>query len=54
MERLKRRQLIFGVDIGAVTPEEVALSIIADVVGTKRGKHPSHKPLMNKVVEKNP
>lgn len=31
-----------GVDIGAVTPEEVVLSIMADVVATKRGRHPPH------------
>ncbi len=34
-----------GVDIGAVSPEEIALSIMADVVATKRGKHLPHKAL---------
>ena len=34
-----------GVDIGAVSPEEIALSIITDVVATKHGKHLPHKPV---------
>jgi xanthine dehydrogenase accessory factor len=34
-----------GVDIGAVTPAEIALSILADVVATKYGRHLPHKPL---------
>jgi len=32
-----------GVDIGAVSPEEIALSIMSDVVATKHGKHLPHK-----------
>jgi xanthine dehydrogenase accessory factor len=32
-----------GSDIGAVSPEEIALSIMADVTATKRGKHLPHK-----------
>jgi len=31
-----------GVDIGAVTPDEVVVSIMADVIATKRGRHPPH------------
>jgi xanthine dehydrogenase accessory factor len=34
-----------GVDIGAVSPEEIALSIMTDVVATKHGKHLPHKAL---------
>lgn len=34
-----------GVDIGAVSPEEIALSIMADVTATKHNKHLAHKPL---------
>lgn len=34
-----------GVDIGAITPSELALSIMADIVGTKYGKHLSHKSM---------
>ncbi len=34
-----------GADIGAVTPEEIALSIMADVTATRRGKHFPHKEL---------
>lgn len=32
-----------GADIGSVTPQEIALSILADVVAVKRGKHVPHK-----------
>ena len=34
-----------GLDIGAKTPEELALSILADVVATKYGRDVPHKPL---------
>lgn len=34
-----------GADIGAVTPAEIALSILADIVATKYNKHLPHKPL---------
>lgn len=34
-----------GVDIGAVTPEELSLSIMTDIVATKHGKHLPHKPI---------
>jgi xanthine dehydrogenase accessory factor len=36
-ERLKEVRAPVGLDIGAVTPEEVALSIIAEMVGERRG-----------------
>jgi xanthine dehydrogenase accessory factor len=39
-----------GVDIGAITPEEVAVSIMADVIATKRGKHPPHTVFLGKVL----
>jgi xanthine dehydrogenase accessory factor len=39
-----------GVDIGAVTPEEVVVSIMADVIGTKRGRHAPHAVYMGKVL----
>ncbi|MEM0120176.1 MAG: XdhC family protein [Thermoprotei archaeon] len=32
-----------GADIGGTTPQEIALSILADVVAVKRGKHVPHK-----------
>jgi xanthine dehydrogenase accessory factor len=32
-----------GVDIGAVAPEEIALSIMTDIVATRHGKHLPHK-----------
>ena len=39
-----------GVDIGAVTPEEVVVSIMADVVATKRGRHSPHAVFLGKVL----
>jgi len=32
-----------GADIGGITPQEIALSILADVVAVRRGKHVQHK-----------
>ena len=39
-----------GADIGAVTPEEVVVSIMADVVATKRGRHSPHTLFLGKVL----
>jgi xanthine dehydrogenase accessory factor len=36
-EKLKRVRAPIGLDIGAVTPEEVALSILAEIVAERRG-----------------
>lgn len=38
-----------GVDIGAVTAEEVVVSILADVIATLRGKHPPHAAFLDAV-----
>ncbi len=38
-----------GVDIGAVSPEEIAISIMADIVATKRGKHLPHRAVTGAV-----
>ncbi len=40
-----------GVEIGAVTAEEVVVSIMADVIGVKRGRHPTHRPILAKAAE---
>jgi xanthine dehydrogenase accessory factor len=39
-----------GVDIGAITPEEVVVSIMADVIATKRGRHTPHAVFLAKLV----
>jgi len=39
-----------GVDIGAITPEEVVVSIMADVIATMRGRHTPHAVFMSKVL----
>lgn len=36
-EQLKRVHAPIGMDIGAVTPEEVALAILAEIIGERRG-----------------
>ncbi|MGA2200189.1 MAG: XdhC family protein, partial [Nitrososphaerales archaeon] len=38
-----------GVDVGAVSAEEISLSIMADVTATKHGKHLPHKALVGEV-----
>ncbi len=38
-----------GVDIGAVTAEEISVSIMADITATKHGKHLPHKPVVGEV-----
>ena len=39
-----------GVDIGAITPEEVVVSIMADVIATKRGRHAAHAVFLGEVL----
>ena len=43
-----------GVDIGAVSPEEISLSIMADITATKHGKHLPHKALVGRDPETPP
>jgi xanthine dehydrogenase accessory factor len=38
-----------GVDIGAVSAEEISLSVLADIIATKHGKHLPHKPMLGEV-----
>src|SRR5262249_26819036 len=37
-ERLARLKAPAGIDLGAITPEEIAISILAEVVAARRGK----------------
>jgi xanthine dehydrogenase accessory factor len=37
-ERLAKLKAPAGLDLGAITPEEIAVSIIAEIVATRRGK----------------
>ena len=41
-----------GIDIGAITPMEIALSIMADVITVKHGKHGPHKTLQGEMLGK--
>ena len=38
--RLARLKAPAGLDLGAITPDEIALSILAEIVAMRRGKHP--------------
>ncbi|MEM0287382.1 MAG: XdhC family protein [Nitrososphaerota archaeon] len=42
-ESISRIHAPIGVDIGAVTPMEIAISIMADMIAVKHGKHLPHK-----------
>jgi xanthine dehydrogenase accessory factor len=39
-----------GLDIGAVTPEELVVSIMADLIAVKRGRHTQHAVFLTKVL----
>jgi xanthine dehydrogenase accessory factor len=38
-ERLARLKAPAGLDLGAITPDEIALSILAEIVGVRRGRN---------------
>jgi len=38
-ERLAKLKAPAGLDLGAITPEEIAVSIVAEIVAVRRGKH---------------
>ena len=38
--RLARLKAPAGLDLGAITPEEIALSILAEIVAQRRSRHP--------------
>ena len=39
VERLAKLKAPAGLDLGAITPDEIAVSIVAEIVATRRGKH---------------
>lgn len=47
-ERVERAYMPIGLDIGAVTPEEIAVAIVAEVIQIRRAgfKHPMSKKLL--------
>jgi xanthine dehydrogenase accessory factor len=38
-ERLAALKAPAGLDLGAITPDEIAISILAEIVAIRRGKH---------------
>ena len=43
-ERLARLKAPAGLDLGAITPDEIAISILAEIVRVRRGKDPRGAP----------
>lgn len=43
-ERLAKLKAPAGLDLGAITPEEIAISILAEIVAVRRGKHSRGTP----------
>jgi xanthine dehydrogenase accessory factor len=43
-ERLAKLKAPAGLDLGAITPDEIAISILAEIVATRRGKHSRGNP----------
>lgn len=39
-ERLARLKAPAGLDLGAITPDEIAVSVLAEIVAARRGRHP--------------
>jgi len=37
-ERLSKLKAAAGLDLGAITPDEIAISILAEIVAVRRGK----------------
>jgi xanthine dehydrogenase accessory factor len=40
-ERLAKLKAPAGLDLGAITPEEIAISVLAEIVAVRRGKLPN-------------
>src|ERR1700676_5610491 len=43
-DRLAKLKAPAGLDLGAITPEEIAISILAEIVAARRGKHSRGSP----------
>jgi xanthine dehydrogenase accessory factor len=43
-ERLAKLKAPAGLDLGAITPDEIAISILAEIVAARRGKHSRGSP----------
>jgi xanthine dehydrogenase accessory factor len=43
-ERLAKLKAPAGLDLGSITPEEIAVSILAEIIATRRGRNSRGNP----------
>ncbi len=48
-ERFERIHSPMGLDIGAITPEEIAVAVVAEMISNRRNAHPGWNPLSKSV-----
>src|SRR5712692_6939931 len=48
-ERFERVHSPMGLEVGAITPEEIAVSVVAEMIGMRRNAHPGWNPLSKSV-----
>ena len=48
-ERFERVHTPVGLEIGAVTPEEIAVSVVAELISMRRNAHPGWNPLSKSI-----
>ncbi len=44
-ERFEQVHTPMGLDVGAITPEEIAVAVVAEMIGVRRNAHPGWNPL---------
>ena len=49
-ERFERIHSPMGLELGAVTPEEIAVAVVGEMIGVRRNAHPGWNPLSKSVL----